>query len=100
MLDLVFLAAISLSGSYGLLLIATLLLQSSSNVAHGALQGIIPDFFPEEQRGRASGVKAIMELPADRVGRKPLVAVAGISAAPAPSCSSLPATSRSCMSAG
>ncbi len=61
-LDLVFLALIGLSGNYWLLFASVLLLQFSSNVAHGALQGLIPDLVPEEQRGRASGVKALMEL--------------------------------------
>jgi MFS family permease len=60
--DLVFLAVIGLAGSYWLLFVAVLLLQFSSNVAHGALQGIIPDLVPADQRGRASGVKAVMEL--------------------------------------
>ncbi|MGQ9492417.1 MAG: MFS transporter [Anaerolineae bacterium] len=60
--DLVFLAIIGLAGNYWLLFVAVLLMQVSSNVAHGALQGIIPDLVPEEQRGRASGVKAVMEL--------------------------------------
>jgi len=62
LLDLVFLAIIGLSRSYWVLLAGVLLLQFSSNVAHGALQGIIPDLVPEDQRGRASGVKAMMEL--------------------------------------
>jgi MFS family permease len=62
MLDLVFLLVIAIAGNYWLLFAAVLLLQFSSNLAHGALQGIIPDLVPEEQRGRASGVKAIMEL--------------------------------------
>ncbi|MGC8787056.1 MAG: MFS transporter [Anaerolineae bacterium] len=60
--DLVFLVIIGLAGNYWLLFAAVLLMQVSSNVAHGALQGIIPDLVPEEQRGRASGVKAVMEL--------------------------------------
>jgi MFS family permease len=62
MLDLVFLLAIGFAGSYWVLFAAVLLLQFSSNVAHGALQGIIPDVVPEDQRGRTSGVKAVMEL--------------------------------------
>ncbi len=62
LLDLVFLAAIGLSKSYGALLIATLLLQFSANTSHGPLQGLIPDLIPEEQRGRAAGVKALFEL--------------------------------------
>ncbi len=60
--DLLFLVIIGLAGNYWLLFAAVLLLQFSSNVAHGALQGIIPDLVPEDQRGRASGVKAVMEL--------------------------------------
>jgi MFS family permease len=48
--------------AYAVLLSGIVLLQVSSNVAHGALQGLIPDLVPENQRGRASGVKAVMEL--------------------------------------
>ncbi|MCX6037578.1 MAG: MFS transporter, partial [Chloroflexi bacterium] len=44
------------------LLIAVLLIQFSSNISHGPLQGLIPDLVPEDQRGRASAIKAIMEL--------------------------------------
>jgi MFS family permease len=62
LLDLVFLAAVGLSRSYGLLLIATLLQQFSANISHGALQGLIPDIVPEDQHGRASAVKSIFEL--------------------------------------
>jgi MFS family permease len=60
--DCLFLAAIALSWNYWALLIAVLLIQFSSNVSHGPLQGLIPDLVPEDQRGRASAVKAIMEL--------------------------------------
>ncbi|MBI9043963.1 MAG: MFS transporter [Anaerolineaceae bacterium] len=35
----------------------------SSNIAHGAMQGLIPDLVPLEKRGRFSGVKAWLELP-------------------------------------
>jgi len=61
-LDLAFLAAVALSGSYWALFVAMLFLQVSSNVSHGPLQGLIPDLVPEDQRGRASAVKAIFEL--------------------------------------
>jgi MFS family permease len=61
-LSIVFLALIGLSGTYWLLFAAVLLIQFASNIAHGALQGIIPDLVPADQRGRASGVKAMMEL--------------------------------------
>ncbi len=62
LLDLVFLAAIGLSWNYWTLLVAVLLIQFSSNISHGPLQGLIPDLVPEDQRGRASAVKAIFEL--------------------------------------
>ncbi|MCX7608645.1 MAG: MFS transporter, partial [Anaerolineales bacterium] len=60
--DIVFLAMIALSGNFAMLLVATLLIQFSANVSHGPLQGLIPDLVPPEQRGRASAVKAVMEL--------------------------------------
>jgi MFS family permease len=62
MFDLVFLAAIALSGNFTMLLVATLFIQFSGNLSHGALQGLIPDLVPDEQRGRASAIKAVMEL--------------------------------------
>ena len=60
--DCLFLAAIALSWNYWALLISILLIQFSSNISHGPLQGLIPDLVTEDQRGRASAVKAIMEL--------------------------------------
>lgn len=60
--DLLLLVWIAFAGSYWSLLGAVLLIQISANISHGALQGIIPDLVPEEQRGRASAVKAIFEL--------------------------------------
>ena len=60
--DVLFLVAIGLSGNFWMLLVATLFIQFSANVSHGPLQGLIPDLVPEEQRGRASAVKAVMEL--------------------------------------
>jgi MFS family permease len=60
--DLVFIAAIAASGSFLMLLVATLLVQFSANVSHGPLQALIPDLVPEDQRGRASAVKAVFEL--------------------------------------
>jgi MFS family permease len=62
LLDLVFLAWIALAGSFWSLAAAILFIQFSSNVSHGPLQALIPDLVPEDQRGRASGVKAIFEL--------------------------------------
>lgn len=62
LLDLVFLAAIGLSWNYWSLLVAVLLIQFSANISHGPLQGLIPDMVPEDQRGRASAIKALFEL--------------------------------------
>ncbi len=62
LLDLVFLAAIAFAGGYWALLVAVLLIQVSSNISHGAVQGLIPDLVPEENRGTASAFKAIFEL--------------------------------------
>jgi MFS family permease len=62
LLDCLFLAAIALAQDYWALLIAVLLIQVSSNISHGPLQGLIPDVVPEDQRGRASAIKSVMEL--------------------------------------
>ncbi len=48
--------------AYLTLLAGIVLVQGASNVALGAAQSLIPDLVPEKQRGRASGVKAVMEL--------------------------------------
>jgi MFS family permease len=60
--DCLFLLAIALSQNYWALLISILLIQFSSNVSHGPLQGLIPDLVPEDQRSHAAAVKSIMEL--------------------------------------
>jgi MFS family permease len=62
LLDLVFLAFIAFSRDYWTLLLGILLIQFSSNVSHGPLQALIPDLVPEEERGRASAAKSLMEL--------------------------------------
>lgn len=60
--DAFFLMVFGVTTAYALLLVGIVVLQISSNIAHGALQGLIPDIVPEDQRGRASGVKAVFEL--------------------------------------
>jgi MFS family permease len=62
LLDLVCLALIAVAGDYWFLLVAILLFQFTSNISHGALQGLIPDLVPEDQRGLTSGIKSLMEL--------------------------------------
>jgi MFS family permease len=67
--DLVFLSAIGfLAGvegmtGYWLLFIFAIFLQITSNTAHAAEQGLIPDVVPEDRRGRFSGIKAVFEVP-------------------------------------
>jgi MFS family permease len=61
-LDALVKPALGITTAYAVLLIGVVLLQVSSNIAHGALQGFIPDLVPEDRRGRASGVKAVIEL--------------------------------------
>lgn len=48
---------------YWALFILLITLSVSSNMAHGAVQGLIPDLVPEQLRGRYSGVKALLEVP-------------------------------------
>jgi len=62
LLNMAFIIAIGASPSYWFLFGAAVLSQIASNIAHGAEQGLIPDLVPENQRGRFSGVKSVMEL--------------------------------------
>ena len=69
LVDLVFIVAIGFSAKlqgmtgYWFLFTMMILLQVSSNMAHAAQQGFIPDLVPQEQRGRFSAVKALFEVP-------------------------------------
>jgi MFS family permease len=60
--DFLFLAFLGWSG--GLLWIAAgyIGLQFSSNIAHGSLQGLVPDKVPPEQLGWASGFKNLLDM--------------------------------------
>jgi MFS family permease len=61
-LDAWFLPVLGVTLAYVVLLTGIVLLQVSSNFGQAAVQGLIPDVVPEDRRGRASGVKAVMEL--------------------------------------
>jgi len=61
-LAMLFLPGIGLAGSYLTLFITYCLLQVSSNTAQGPYQAFIPDLVPEGKRGRASGVKSLLEM--------------------------------------
>ena len=62
MFDVVFLLMMAFSGNYILLLVGYVLLQTSSNIAHGPYQGYIPELVPEAKRGSASGVARFLEI--------------------------------------
>ena len=68
--SLVFIAAIGVSAGMtgiaglGFFFAAAILLSVAANAAQAAQQALIPDLVPENQRGRFSGVKAILEVPA------------------------------------
>ena len=59
---LLFLPGIGLWSSYALVFVFYCLLQVATNTAQGPYQGFIPDLVPADRRGRASGVKSLLEL--------------------------------------
>jgi MFS family permease len=60
--DFVFLGLLGWAGGLWMLFVGYLGLQISSNVAHGPVQGLLPDRVPPEQLGSASGIKNIMDM--------------------------------------
>ncbi|MHB1295259.1 MAG: MFS transporter [Anaerolineae bacterium] len=62
LLDLAWLAVLASAGSLWVLAIGYMGLQLSSNLAHGAGQGLIPDLVPEGRRGIASGLKNLLDM--------------------------------------
>ena len=61
-LAIFFLPGIGLCNSFLAILIAYCLLQISSNMAQGPYQAFIPDLVPPANRGRASGIKSLLEI--------------------------------------
>ncbi len=72
-LALLFLPGIGFGGSYTAILIFYCLMQISTNTAQGPFQGFIPDLVPEGKRGRASGVRSLLNI----VGGVALIGVIG-----------------------
>jgi MFS family permease len=60
--DFVFLAILAWMGGLGWLFIGYIGLQFSSNIAHGPLQGLLPDIVPKTQLGVASSLKTFMDM--------------------------------------
>lgn len=61
-LDTFFQSTFGITTSLAVLLLGIILLQVSSNVSQAGQQGLIPDVVKEYQRGRASGIKSVMEM--------------------------------------
>jgi Na+/melibiose symporter-like transporter len=61
-LDFIFLALLAWSGNIVIVIVGYIGLQIVSNIAHGPMQGLIPDMVPEEQMGAASSVKNLMDM--------------------------------------
>jgi len=60
--DLVFLAILGWAGGLVWLFAGYIFLQFSSNIAHGPVQGLLPDRVPAHQLGVASGIKTFMDM--------------------------------------
>jgi Na+/melibiose symporter-like transporter len=56
------LPGVGLAGSFIAIFAVYCLLQAASNTAQGPYQAFIPEFVPENKRGAASGVKALLEI--------------------------------------
>jgi MFS family permease len=60
--DFVFLSVLAWSGGLVLLFLGYVGLQFSSNIAHGPMQGLMPDRVPRAQMGVASSLKTFMDM--------------------------------------
>jgi MFS family permease len=61
-LDVIFLVLMAWSGNLFIVVLGYVGLQLTSNIAHGPMQGLIPDLVPEEQLGLASGFKNLLDM--------------------------------------
>lgn len=60
--DFLFLSVLAWAGGFVWLFIGYIGLQFSSNIAHGPLQGLLPDRVPQTQLGVASSMKTFMDM--------------------------------------
>jgi len=61
-LDFIFLLLLAWSGNLFIVILGYVGLQITSNIAHGPMQGLIPDLVPNEQLGLASGLKNLLDM--------------------------------------
>jgi len=61
-LDFIFLALLAWSGNLLIVIIGYIGLQITSNIAHGPMQGLIPDLVPKDKLGLASGLKNLLDM--------------------------------------
>jgi MFS family permease len=61
-LDFIFLSMLAWSGNLFIVILGYVGLQITSNIAHGPMQGLIPDLVPSEQLGLASGLKNLLDM--------------------------------------
>lgn len=60
--DFLFLSILAWAGGFAWLFIGYIGLQFSSNIAHGPMQGLLPDRVPKAQLGIASSLKTFMDM--------------------------------------
>jgi Na+/melibiose symporter-like transporter len=60
--SLLLIPGIGFAGGFAAIFIVYCLLQVASNTAQGPYQAFIPEYVPENKHGRASGVKALLEV--------------------------------------
>ena len=61
-LAVVWLLMLGLARTYWVIAVGYVLLQFSSNLAHGPAQGLIPDLVPKHRRGTAAGIKNLLDM--------------------------------------
>lgn len=61
-LDFIFLSLLAWSGNLFIVILGYVGLQITSNIAHGPMQGLIPDLVQNEQLGLASGLKNLLDM--------------------------------------
>lgn len=61
---------IALAPDFGVVVAGVLLIQFAASAVQGPWQALIPDLVPEGQRGRAAGLKALLDILALVVGRQ------------------------------